>query len=600
MMRNSIMRMKTVTLLSFIAGCVLSVSAQTGPGTPSPAKTTGPVNAIVFADFQCPYSSQLFFTLERLQRQYAQGLHIIVRQSPQPIHPYAPLAHRAALAAQRQGKFNAMAEILYANQARQGRVDLLHYAEQLHLDMVRFRRDLDSAAIQNELDRDVLESEALGVDRTPTLFIDGFKMSGVQSSETLMAVIDRAGSSRLASTSVAIAAPVTPGPAVDATLRRELLNAPAATRGSADAPVTITEFTDFQCPFCRQATEPMEKLIELRGKQVRWIVHSFPLDFHPDSELANEAALAAGEQGKFWEMHDLLFSHQSALKAKDLRLYAEQLHLDLRAFDDALLTHRFAGRIAADRALGTRAGVSGTPTFFIDGQMLSGARSLPELNQIVDRELASIDPSVVLASTASKTSPLAAAEHLVATPEDLPGVGQRNDRLITVTWFTDVRSPLAASQADLIQDLISRSPASIRVIFKPFPVASREDSRIASAALLAALHQGRPAFWQVYRMIAERRDTLDRTQLLGLATTAHLDINAFAAELDSASQAVTQDLDEAETRGVRGAPVVFLGDRRIDGLQREDAYTTILDRQLDALKPALSASVPAAATLQKP
>jgi len=546
------------------------------PTSATPAAAQ-PVSIVVFSDFECPYSSQMFFVLQKLQARYSQQLHITYKQSPLSIHPDSPLAHRAALAAGRQGRFNDMAELLYSNQKPQDISTLTAFARQLHLDVARFRRDLNSSSVAAELDADLEESRAFAVDQTPTLFINGKTLFGYQSEQTIADVIDKtAANDATAPATVPAGVGETIEPALVAAIQRS----PTAAQGAADAPLTIVEFTDFQCPYCRAAVAPLEQLMAARGRDVRWIIRAFPLDFHPDSELATEAALAAGEQGKFWPMHDLIFANQSALKLENLRTYAEQLHLDMHTFNDALATHRFAGQIAADRALGTKAGVNGTPTFVIDGQLLIGARSLPELNQIADAHSHNSDRG-----PATLTSPVS-----VTQPEipDQQVIGPETRVPLTLTWFTDVRSPLAAQQAELVRDLAKQYDGKVRVLFRAFPVESREDAHIGSAALLASMRQGK--FWEMYDEIAARRDLLDRAKLVSIADALGLDRPRFIADLDTSSAAVTANMNEATRRGIQGAPVLFINKQRVDGLQRKQFYTNIADAELQS-SPADQASL---------
>jgi protein-disulfide isomerase len=552
---------------------LLSLAFAITPALAQPAPTApAPVSMVVFSDFECPFSAETFFTLESLQKKFPDRLHITWKQSPLSIHPNSMLAHRAALAAGRQGKFNAMAELLYANQNQQDLDSLLSFARQLHLDMVRFRRDLDSPAVAAELEADLEESRAFAVEQTPTLYVNGKSLIGVQSEQSLTSLITKTPLQ-------IVPTPTSSAPAeppLDPALAAELLASPTVSQGSGNAPLTIVEFTDFQCPFCRAAVEPMEQFMASRGRDVRWIVRSFPLEFHPDSELANEAALAAGEQGKYWQMHDLLFAHQSALKLENLRDYAQQLHLDMNVFNQALATHRFAGQIAADRALGTRAGVNGTPTFFIDGQPHMGAFQLPELNQIAD------------AHSASKAPILAAAPVIDQPLPNQQILGPATDVPLTLTWYTDVRSPLAAQQAELVHKLAAKYDTHIRVLFRAFPLDSHPDGRISGAALLAALKLGK--FWEMFDTLAQRRDVLDRAKLISIATGLGCDADAFARTLDAAIPDVTLNVNEAARRGIQGAPVLFVNRQRVDGLQREQFYTAILDSELkDA--PAVQASL---------
>jgi Na+/H+ antiporter NhaA len=154
-------------------------------------------------------------------------------------------------------------------------------------------------------------------------------------------------------------------------------------RGPVDAPVTVVEYGDFECPYCGQA-EPVLRELLRDFADVRYVWRHLPLnDVHPRTQLASEAAEAAADQGAFWEMHDLLLDHQDALRPDDLIGYARQLGLDVERFTDALRTHNGAARIAEDVDSADLSGVSGTPTFFINGQRHYGAYDIDTLSAAV-------------------------------------------------------------------------------------------------------------------------------------------------------------------------------------------------------------------------
>jgi len=151
-------------------------------------------------------------------------------------------------------------------------------------------------------------------------------------------------------------------------------------RGPADAPVTVVEYGDFECPYCGQAEAVMRDLLAGHG-DVRYVWRHLPLnDVHPNAQLAAEAAEAAAEQGSFWDMHDLLLSNQSALRPRDLVGYAEQLGLDVDRFRDHMRRGAGAEQIDEDVDSADLSGVSGTPTFFINGRRHNGAYDLPTLS----------------------------------------------------------------------------------------------------------------------------------------------------------------------------------------------------------------------------
>jgi protein-disulfide isomerase len=161
----------------------------------------------------------------------------------------------------------------------------------------------------------------------------------------------------------------------------------AFARGPESAPVTIVEFSDFECPYCSRARTTLDRLLEQYGQQVRLVFRHFPLEFHTNAEMAAQAALAAGEQGRFWEMHDLIFDNQSRLSRNDLLEYAGRLGLDLNAFRQYVDSAAGQPRIEADLELGRRVGVRGTPTFLINGRTVNGAQPIERFQELVDEEL---------------------------------------------------------------------------------------------------------------------------------------------------------------------------------------------------------------------
>jgi 2-hydroxychromene-2-carboxylate isomerase len=137
-------------------------------------------------------------------------------------------------------------------------------------------------------------------------------------------------------------------------------------RGPADAPLTLVEYGDFECPFCSRATGTVKELTARFGDELRYVFRHLPLpDVHEHAELAAEAAEAAGAQGRFWEMHDLLFGHQDDLEYEDLLGYAGKLGLDVDQFADELHEGRHAARVRRDVISAEASGARGTPTFFV-------------------------------------------------------------------------------------------------------------------------------------------------------------------------------------------------------------------------------------------
>jgi len=158
--------------------------------------------------------------------------------------------------------------------------------------------------------------------------------------------------------------------------------------GPATAPVEIVEFSDFQCPFCRQVGPTLQKVRATFGDRIRLVFKDFPLSGHPDAFTAAEAAQCARDQGKFWDYHDVLFANQQALGREDLKRYAVRLHLDAARFNTCLDEDQFKYLVQSDMDESQRYGVSSTPTFFINGRLFSGAQPFAAFEQIIREELA--------------------------------------------------------------------------------------------------------------------------------------------------------------------------------------------------------------------
>jgi protein-disulfide isomerase len=157
-------------------------------------------------------------------------------------------------------------------------------------------------------------------------------------------------------------------------------------QGPADAPVTLLEYGDYECPYCGAAYPIVKQVQEQMGDRLRFVFRNFPISTsHPHAEQAAEAAEAAAAQGRFWEMHDHLYEHQRHLEAGDLRTYAEELALDVERFDRELAEHAHAARVRDDFMSGVRSGVNGTPTFYINGNRHDEPYDLDSLLAALER-----------------------------------------------------------------------------------------------------------------------------------------------------------------------------------------------------------------------
>ena len=159
-------------------------------------------------------------------------------------------------------------------------------------------------------------------------------------------------------------------------------------RGNANAPVTIVEFSDFQCPFCQRVNPTLEKIRQTYGDRVKIVFKDFPLPNHPQAPKAAEAARCAADQNKFWEMHDAMFANQRALELPGLKQTARAIGLDGTTFDSCLDSGKHAGVVADNADLGEKMGINSTPTLYVNGRQILGAMPFEVFKQVIDEELA--------------------------------------------------------------------------------------------------------------------------------------------------------------------------------------------------------------------
>lgn len=371
---------------------------------PASGPADAPITIVDWSDYGCGYCGRVQDTLDRLERLYPGLLRWIHRGLP--LDADNTIALELARAADAQGRFRPMHAKLYAVH---GRVDRAHaevIARELGLDLSTLRRDLDQGTHKPAIAADVDAAVRLGISGTPTFFINGRPVLGSQPLQVFVDIIEdelararRVAAMRPADLYEALVGqgqPTADAPADRAPHRAELdpaatyrvgLGLPGHQVGPDDAPVTIVQWSDFQCPFCARLVPVLARVRAKYGDQVRLVFRHMPLSAHPRAALAAEATVAAAAQGKFWRFHDQLFGRFGHLTRADLESFARGADLDLVAFRAALDDHRYRDAVIAEAAAAAALGVDGTPTMFINGQPVVGARDNAALDAIIDAHL---------------------------------------------------------------------------------------------------------------------------------------------------------------------------------------------------------------------
>lgn len=363
----------------------------TDSGDPFKGDPNAPVVIEEFSSYQCPYCVRYFNeTYGQILDAYVntgQALYIFRDFPLAGKHLSVPSAEAASCAGELGGAdaFWGMHDLLFADQATWSGGDaedgFKQFAQALGLDVNAFTECMASDHQEAAIQADAAEGSQRGVRGTPTFFVNGQPLVGAQPFAAFAQAIDQAlgGQAQTgAETPPEERTPYpTPTPATIAPVEESRV------LGDPDAPVTIVEFSDYQCPFCaRYFTEtwPQLKANFIETGRVKYIFKDFPLtSIHPQAVKAGEAARCAGEQNAYWDMHDLLYTGQAAWSgnagaAELFKDYAAELGLDAGAFDTCLDSGRWEEAVMGDLNEGLSLGVTGTPAFFIDGYPIRGAQ----------------------------------------------------------------------------------------------------------------------------------------------------------------------------------------------------------------------------------
>lgn len=369
--------------------------------------------------------------------------------------------------------------------------------------------------------------------------------------------------------------------------------------GDARALVTIVAFTDYECPYCAKADKTVATLRAELGDDVRVVLASRPLPMHERAAPAARAFLAAAEQGRAEAMHARLFADRGALDDAGLSASAKAIGLDVRAFESARTGASTEAALQRSLALATSLGADGTPTFFVNGRRMVGARTYDVFRAVVDEELARAKEMVASGIAREKVYdaimaplPLATTPVKVRAPEsdetpvdvalgEAPARGSSRSP-VTIALFSDFECPYCVRAEATLRTLETEYPGKVRVVFKHRPLPMHDHARLAAKASLAAESQGR--FWEYHDVLVAHRDALDRVSLEGYARSVGLDVARFGRDLDDPRSEARINADELQAAKlhVEGTPTAFVNGRRIVGAQSLAVYKAAVDRALAA------------------
>ncbi len=573
--------------------------------SPSTGPATAKVTVVEVTDFQCPYCSRANTTMKQVKETYGDDVRIVVKQNPLSFHQHAHLAAQAALAAHEQGKYWEMHHKLFENTKALERPSLEKYAQELGLDLGRFKAALDSQKHKDQIDAEQRMAVSLGAGGTPSFFINGRKVVGAQPLERFKQVIDEELKKADALLAKGIKAedlyaeiikngatrPVMlPGAPAEAA---EKPAAPAAGaiqkasvpeyspfKGPQHAKVTIVEWSDFECPYCSRGASVAHEIMKAYPKDVKFVFRHQPLTFHKNARPAAQAAMAAHKQGKFWEMHDKLFANAKALTEENFLAWAKELGLNVDKFKADLASAEIDKQVTEDSSDGHKVGAGGTPTFFVNGRKVSGAQPFESFKSIIEEEIKNADALLAKGVKLSEVyDKLTTREAPKVEIGNSPVKGNPKAK-VQIIEFSEFQCPYCTRVLPTLKQIEQAYGDQVAIAFKNYPLGFHQHAQLAAEAGLAAHEQGK--FWKMHDVLFENQKALERPSLEKYAQDVGLDLAKFKAALDSGKfrDQVQKDMAAASSVGISGTPSFLINGRLVVGAKPFEEFKAIIDEEL--------------------
>jgi len=365
-------------------------------------------------------------------------------------------------------------------------------------------------------------------------------------------------------------------------------------RGNADAPVTIIEFGDFQCPYCKRVEQTIDKVRDTYGEKVRVVWKHEPLPFHPRAEpaaeLAVEARVEKGDAG-FWRAHDKLFDASPKLEDEDLFKLGAQLGLDAAKLKAAIRDKKHQKEIDTDAELGDDVQATGTPHFFVNGRRLVGAQPFEKFQKIIDEELRKFDDQHGSVAAKdyyaslmrdAKGPPEPEKKHAPPVPAGAPFRGGKDAKVVIQEW-ADFQCPFCLRAEPTLTEILKIYGDRVKIVWRDKPLPMHADAAMAAELAREALAQkGQDGFWKMHERLFANQQHLKRADLDDYASALNLDMKGVTRALDSQTHKdVIDNDDRAGTDiGISGTPAFLINGYYLSGAQPLPKFKKLIDKAL--------------------
>ena len=581
-----------------------------------------PVTVVTFSDFQCPFCSKVEPALDQVKSTYGPDkVRIVWKNQPLPFHDKAkPAAEAAQTVFMLKGSeaFWKFHDTAFKNQASLSPESYEKWAVAAGVDANAFKTTLATHKAAKKIEEDMAIGNKVGANGTPAFRINGVELSGAQPFDKFKETIDK----ELAKAEAKIKAGTPKDKIYVAMSSENFKNAPAPKKeedeeekedtktvwrvpvgnspvqGKADAPITIIEFSDFQCPYCKRVEPQLKKIHDTYGDKVRLVWKHEPLPFHPRAipaaALTLEARAQKGDKG-FWDAHDKLFDIQPKLEDADLEKAASELGLDVAKFKAAVKDNKYKKDIDADMELGEDVQASGTPHFFVNGRRLVGAQPYEKFSKIIDEELAKFDAQKgkiagkdYYASLMKDAKGAPEPEKKVAPPVPAGDAykGGKDAKVVIQQW-SDYQCPFCSRVEPTMNEIQKAYGDKVKIVWRDKPLPMHPNAPLAAEAAREALKQKGPdGFWKMHKKMFENQQKLSREDLESYAKDVGLDMDKFKGALDNHTHKAAVDADDkAGTEiGISGTPAFLVNGYYLSGAQPFPKFKKLIDRAMSEVK----------------
>jgi len=620
---------------------------------PSLGPQDAKVTIIEVSDLTCPKCGAMAKRLVALQKKFSKDVRLVFTGYPDK--PNVQLGAVAVLAAKQQHKFWKFHDVLFSGSTRLGQADLIRYASQAGLNIAKFKQDLKDPRLNRLVTFDRRLTARFGIHKMPSVFINGRYVSG----DVAMAQLEKVVKEELASADKMLASLKKQGRLrngrAGVQVYRELLrdartslgSGPVKTnrrpkrpqedskavyripiegkpwKGAKNALVTIVESSDFQCPFSRRVEPTITQVMKAYKGKVKVVWHNNPLPFHRNAMIAAEAAWEAFKQkgnDGFWKFHAELYANQAKLRGDPkafLKETAKKLGLNMAHFNKALEEHVHKHLLQAQGQVARTFAATGTPTFFINGRKLRGARPFQFFKSLIDEEAAKAEKTIktgkstlasyyatIMKTAATRVKYLPGSlpvRRRVVDPtvvykipiEGKPWKGAQN-ALITIVESSDFQCPFCMKVEPTIDQIMKAYQGKVKVVWHNNPLPFHRNSMIAAEAAWEAFKQkGNKGFWQFHHELYANQAKFGvgpRAFLEETAKKLGLNMARFNKALDTHSHRaeLEQQRKLSNLLGARGTPGFFINGKLFVGARPFASFKRKIDEELANAKKMLS------------